>query len=71
MKDTFFHGMRNLVVSMGHARDVLDRQIHYRAAMAQATRELGSMSDEDLAELGLTRHDIPRIARETAADKVR
>ncbi|GAB5378119.1 MAG: hypothetical protein AcusKO_45810 [Acuticoccus sp.] len=71
MKDNLFHGLRDVVTSMGHARDVLNRHIHYRSALAQATRELDSMSSEDLNELGLSRCDIPRVARETAADKIR
>lgn len=33
----------------------------YRRTLA----ELDALSDRDLADLGLFRHDIPRIARET------
>lgn len=62
----FWRGVRDIASSVAHARDVLDRQVTRRAAIARATRELDSYSAEDLAELGLMRSDIPRVARQSA-----
>jgi len=38
-----------------------------RAAFAQVENELSVLSDRELNDLGLSRYDIPRVAREAAA----
>lgn len=38
-----------------------------RAAYLQTWRELDSLSDRELNDIGFSRHDIARIAREAAA----
>ncbi|MCA8880472.1 MAG: DUF1127 domain-containing protein [Rhodobacteraceae bacterium] len=38
-----------------------------RAVFRQVTDELSVLSDRDLADLGFSRLDIPRVAREAAA----
>lgn len=39
-----------------------------RTGMARITRELEAHSDQDLADLGLARCDIPRLARTTVQE---
>lgn len=38
-----------------------------RAAAAQVHRELGCMTDQELNDIGISRHAIARLAREAAA----
>lgn len=40
-----------------------------RAVYNQTVRELVILSDRELADLGITRHDIPAVAREAAYGK--
>ncbi len=47
-------------------RSALEERAAFRDAISRTTRELDSYSPGDLAELGLSPSDIPRIARETA-----
>lgn len=39
-------------------------------AVAQTRKELESLSDRDLADLGISRYDIGEIARRSVAEKV-
>ena len=55
--------------SVARWRSALEERAHFRAEAARITRELDSYSTEDLAELGLSRADIPRVARETAGSR--
>jgi uncharacterized protein YjiS (DUF1127 family) len=50
-------------------RDMLDERAARRDAYRRTVRELHACSDRDLADLGIHRSDIPRIAAQ-AADQV-
>lgn len=65
---SIWHGLRDLATSMARARGALERQTARRAAIAECQRELSSYNNDDLAELGLLRSDIPRVAREAAGE---
>lgn len=47
-------------------RSAMEERAAFRDAISRTTRELDSYSTSDLAELGLSPGDIPRVARETA-----
>jgi len=66
MPATSRQGIGGFVRSLGRAREALDRQAVRRSAYADTTRELSSYTNKELAELGLFRSDIPRVAREEA-----
>ena len=55
--------------------DTLSEALHehraYTAAYRQTHRELSALSDRDLADLGMARTDIGRVAHDAALDVLR
>lgn len=65
---SYSHSLRTglldrLAMRLKQAGERLDRYRVYR----QTLSELEALSDRDLADLSLSRHDINRVAREAAA----
>ena len=59
-----------MFTSVARWRAALEHRAAFRAETARITRELDSYRADELAELGLSRSDIPRIARETAGARL-
>lgn len=53
--------------AFSNASGTLVRAIRRRRERLRIESELAGMRDRELADLGLSRHDIPRFAREAAA----
>jgi len=47
-------------------RDTFDAHAKRRAVYSRTVRELHALSDRDLADLGMHRSEIPRIAQDAA-----
>ena len=59
-------GQSGLKARFQQIRDMLERRAVERAVYRRTVQELRVLSDRDLADLGLHRSEIPRIATEAA-----
>ena len=55
------------MLSMTSVRDAFSLYLRRRATAAQVTRELNTMTDAELNDIGISRAAISRLAREAAA----
>lgn len=46
----------------------IKKTLETRAKIAQTRRELASLSDKELADIGISRHDIETVARQSVVN---